>query len=148
MEPKRATATVAMPPDRLFSWLCHIENWPRIFDGLDDVEQLGHRRYRWHVRFAKHDRTVDVAISVDARARRISWKHIGGATFDGTFWVSPVGDTRSKVDLVMHLVPEGFKEGLIDTFAREGTIGWMAERQLQHLKDQVQSGAIRSDERV
>lgn len=144
MEPKRATATVAMEPDALFTWLCNVENWPKVFEGLEHVEQLGYRRYRWRIRFAKHERTVDVVISCDPRGRRVSWRHLTGATFDGTFWVSPVGDTRSKVELVMHLSPQGFREGLVDALAKEGTVGWLADRHLQRLKDQVQSGAIRA----
>jgi len=144
VEPKRATAIVAMEPDALFTWLCNVENWPRIFDGLEQVEQLGYRRYRWQIRFAKHERTVDVAISCDPHARRVSWRHLTGPRFDGTFWVSPFGDARSKVDLVMHLSPEGFREGLVDTLAREGTIGWLADRHLQRLQEQVENGSIRA----
>jgi uncharacterized membrane protein len=144
VERKHATATVAMEPDALFTWLCNVENWPRFFEDLEQVEQLGYHRYRFRIRVANHERTVEVAITSDPHVRRITWKHLTGPVFDGTFWVSPVGETRSKVELALHLAPQGFLEGVIDAIGREGAMGWLAGRQLQRLQEQVKKGAIRA----
>jgi uncharacterized membrane protein len=145
---KRASAHIPMRPDALFEWLCTVENWPRFVDGLDAVEKIGHRRYRWSVRYAKHARTVDVVMSVDAHQHRIAWKHLNGGSFDGTLRVTPLGDTRSQVDLALDIEPEGFVEGVVDAFGTTGTSGWMAQRDLQKLQDLVTSGAISSADKV
>lgn len=144
MSSKRASATVPMRPEALFEWLCTVENWPQFLEGLDAVEKLGHRRYRWSVCFAKHERTVDVVTSVDLRQHRISWKHLSGGSFDGSVRVTAVGDARSQVDLVLDVEPEGFVEGVVDAFGATGTTGWMAHRDVQRLQDLVKAGSISS----
>ncbi|GAB2684477.1 SRPBCC family protein [Thalassiella azotivora] len=142
MSDKRASATVPMAPDELFSRLCEVESWPAFLEGLDEVERTGHRRYRWRVRFAKHTREVDVVVSVDPKVRRVSWKHQHGAAFDGSLRVVPHGDRRSDVELVLDVEPEGLVEGVVDAFGAKGTSGWRAERDVQRLRDLVASGEL------
>lgn len=139
---KRASAVVAMRPDALYEWLCQCENWPRFLEGLDSIEKIGHRRYRWSIRFAKHARTVDVVMSQDPHQRRIAWKHLHGGRFDGTVRLTPVGDSRTQVDLVIDVQPQGFVEGVVDAVGAQGTTGWMAQRDIQRLQDLVNSGTI------
>ena len=65
MNPHRASVTVPLPQAELFAWLCSVENWPRFLEGLEGVEPLGYRRYRWSVHYAGRRRTTDVVVSVD-----------------------------------------------------------------------------------
>lgn len=148
MSAKRASATVPMATEDLFAWLCHVENWPRFMAELDEVEPLGHRRYRWSVRFAKHAREVDVVLSVDPHQHRIAWKHLHGAPFDGTIRLTPVSESRCRVDLQFDVEPQGFVEGVIDAFGSAGAGGWTAQRDLQRLCDLAHERSIGAADRV
>lgn len=144
MNSKRANVTIPMPVEDLFARLCHIETWPSFFEDLESVQPLGHRRYRWKVRYARHERDIDVVTSVDSKLHRIAWKHLVRPAFDGIMRLSAVSDTRTLVDLTLDIEPSGFVEGVIETFGPQGHSGWMAKRDLQRLHDLATSGQLAS----
>jgi uncharacterized membrane protein len=139
---KRASVTIPMPVDDLFARLCHVEAWPSFFEDLESVQPLGHRRYRWKVHYARHEREVDVVFSIDPRLHRIAWKHLTGPAFDGVMRLTPVGAARTLVDLTLDIEPSGFVEGVIETFGPQGHTGWAAQRDMQRLRDLASSGQL------
>lgn len=141
MNPHRASVTVPLPQAELFAWLCSVENWPKFLEGLEGVEPLGYRRYRWSVHYAGRRRTTDVVVSVDARQHRLSWRHLHRPAFDGTLRLTALSLTRTQVELVLDIEPTGLVEGLVESV---GMTGWMAQRDLQRLRDLVVEGDLRS----
>lgn len=133
---QRASVAVPAPADELYAWLREVENWPQFLEGLDAVESLGYRRYRWRITYAGRSETCDVVVTPDAEERRISWRHLAGKPFDGTLRMTPLSADRTRVDLVIDIKPVGLAQGIAD-FTHH--TGWMAERDVQRLRDVVES---------
>ena len=136
-------ARLAVPAgiEELYDWLRHVENWPRFMEGLEAVEPLGYRRYRWTVSYARRTSTCDVTVSMDPQAHRIAWRHHAGTAFDGVLRLFPVSPQRTEVDIFLTIKPSGLIEGVVD-FSGRG--GWLAERDLQRLRELVAHGGLRS----
>lgn len=136
-------ARLAVPAqvDELYDWLRHVEDWPRFLEGLEAVEPLGYHRYRWTITYAGRTSTCDVTVSLDPHDHRISWKHHAGAPFDGVMRLFPVSDRRTEVDLFVNIKPQGLIDGVLD-FSGRG--GWLAERDLQRLREVVAHGGLAS----
>jgi uncharacterized membrane protein len=140
-----ASRNVSADIDELYSWLSRVDHWPQFLEGLDSVEPLGYRRYRWTVTYARRTRTCDVVVSLDPLEHRIAWKHLNGAAFDGTIRLTPVRSGCTKVDLTLRIEPAGFLDGIVDS---TGTTGWLAEHDLRQLGQLVADGVLRGvDER-
>lgn len=140
----RASIAVPAPADELYGWLHDVEHWPQFLEGLDAVESLGYNRYRWHVTYARRSDTCDVVVTADPKERRFSWRHLAGKPFDGTIRLTPLGGERTQVDLSVDIKPVGLIDGIVE-FTGHG--GWMAERDLQRLRDVVVAGdVLRRDE--
>ena len=138
-----ASRNLSADIDELYDWLRDVEHWPQFLEGLRSVEPLGYRRYRWTVTYAGRTRTVDVVVSLDARDKRLAWKHLNGAAFDGTIWLAPVRPRYTKVDLTLRMEPASFVEGIIDS---TGATGWLAEHDLRQLSQLVADGVLRAGE--
>ena len=136
-------ARLAVPAqvDELYDWLRHVEDWPMFLEGLEAVEPLGYHRYRWVITYAGRTSTCDVTVSFDPHDHRISWKHHAGAPFDGVMRLFPVSDHRTEVDLFVNIKPQGLIDGVLD-FSGRG--GWLAERDLQRLREVVAHGELAS----
>ena len=134
-----ARLAVPAPIDELYDWLRHVENWPRFLDGLEAVEPLGYRRYRWAVTYAGRTSTCDVTVSVDPHEHRISWRHHAGAPFDGVLRLIRVSEHRTEVDLFLSIKPTGLIDGLAELAGRGG---WLATRDLQRLRELVAHGGL------
>lgn len=136
-------ARLAVPAglDELYDWLRHVENWPQFLEGLDAVEPLGYRRYRWTITYGRHTSTCDVTLSMDPHEHRIAWKHHAGAPFDGVMRLFPVSEHRTEVDLFVNIKPQGLIDGVLDFTGRGG---WLAERDLQRLREVVAHGGLGS----
>lgn len=137
----RASLLVPVGIEDLYAWLHEVENWPRFLEGLDAVEQVGYRRYRWTITYAGRTSTCDVAVSMDPREHRISWKHLAGAPFDGIIRLAPAGESRTQVDLAVNIKPTGLIDGVLE-FTGRGR--WLAERDLQRLREVVTHGELQS----
>lgn len=140
MNRHRASVVVPAPLDELYEWLHEVEHWPQFLDGLEAVETLGYRRYRWTVRYAGRSETCDVVLSIDPGEHRYTWRHLAGAPFDGTIRLTAVGESRTKVDLDMHIKPSGLIDGIVEF---TGRAGWEVQHDLQRLRDLVAGGALR-----
>lgn len=139
----RARLVVPIGVDDLYSWLHDVANWPQFLEGLEAVEPLGYHRYRWQVTFGRRPGTCDVVVSVDPQEHRFSWRHLAGTPFDGTIRLTPVTEDRTQVDLVVDVKPLDLLDGVVDLGGRDD---WMAERDLQRLRDVVAArGALRRD---
>ena len=138
-------ARLAVPAriDELYDWLRHVENWPRWLEGLEAVEPLGYRRYRWTITYARRTSTCDVTVSMDPREHRISWRHLTGTPFDGVLRLFPVSEHRTEVDIFLDIKPGGLIDGVVD-FSGRG--GWLAERDLQRLRELVAHGELRTSQ--
>jgi uncharacterized membrane protein len=139
----RHRASVAMPigVEELYAWVREVRHWPQFLDGLVSVEPLGFRRYRWTVTYAGRSRTCDVVASMDPHEHRIAWRRQHRPAFDGTIRLTPVGDARTRVDLMIQIEPAGFLDGFVDS---TGMTGWMAEHDLQRLRRLVLDGALQN----
>lgn len=138
---QRASLVVPAAPDDLYAWLHDVENWTRFLEGLEAVEQIGYRRYRWTITYAGRTTTCDVAVTMDARDRRFAWRHLAGAPFDGVLRLTPAGEGRTKVDLHVDIKPSGLLDGVVE-FTGRGR--WLAELDLQRLRELVHSGAMQA----
>lgn len=136
----RASMVINADVDELFEWLCQVEHWTQFIEGLDSVESLGFRRYRWQATYAGRVRTCDMAVSLDPREHRFAWRHQHGPAFDGTLRLTAVGDRRTRVDMSLHVEPTGILDGFIGT---TNLTGWMVEHDLHRLRELVRDGALR-----
>lgn len=136
-------ARLAVPAqvDELYDWLRHVENWPMFLEGLEAVEPLAYHRYRWTVTYARRTSTCDVTVSTDPHEHRISWKHHAGTPFDGVIRLFPLSEHRTEVDLFLTIKPSGLIDGVVDFTGRGG---WLAERDLQRLRELVAHGGLAS----
>ena len=141
---QRASVTVPVPADELFSWLRDVGSWPDLLQGLAGVDDLGYHRYRWTVVFGGEPETCDVVITADPVARRISWKHLRGRPFDGSFRLTPQ-DGRTVVELSIDVKPVGLAEGIAD-FTNHGSA--MAETDARRLYDAVEAWAALRHQRA
>src|SRR5690349_13816157 len=141
MQVIRHRASVAMPAsvDQLFNWLKDVGHWPDFLEGLDGVEALGFRRYRFAVNYAGHARSCDVVVSVDQRDQRVAWKHLQGPAFAGTVRLCPLTPERTRVDLLLDIAPVGLIDGFVEN---SGMTDAMAARDLQRLRRLVLDGAV------
>jgi uncharacterized membrane protein len=137
----RGSVVVPAPIGEVYDWLHDVANWTRFLEGLETVEPLGYRRYRWTITYARRTLPCDVVVSIDPKEHRFAWKHQAGAPFDGTIRLTAVGEARTKVDLDTHIKPTGLLDGIVEF---TGRAGWEVERDLQRLRDVVASGALSS----
>jgi uncharacterized membrane protein len=137
----RHRASVAMPAsvEALFGWLKDVGRWPDFLEGLDAVEEVGFRRYRFAVNYAGRTRSCDVAVSIDPRDGRVAWKHLHGPAFDGTLRLRPLTPERTRVDLLIDIEPVGLLDGFVES---SGMTDVMATRDLQRLRRLVLDGVV------
>lgn len=127
-----ASLTFGVDAERVLDVIEHAERLPEVLDGLERATPLGHRRWRWSVRYCGRGRDVDVVTTVDRKAGRVAWKALHKPTFDGEFRVTPLGETMCRVTLQLDIQPSGFVESFAEM---TGLTGWMVERDLQRLAD-------------
>jgi uncharacterized membrane protein len=136
MHRNSAQMVIPAPVDVLYAWLLDVENWPDFMDGLDAVEPLSYRRYRWSVAQGARRQQVDVVLSADPRQHRVSWCRTSRSSPDGTFRLEPAGDGRTRVELTLDVRPVDLVESVLTD--PHGA----AERDLQALAALVRAGRL------
>jgi uncharacterized membrane protein len=131
-----AQTVVPAPADALYAWLLDVDRWPEFMDGLEAVEPLSYRRYRWSVAHGARRQSVDVVLGADPRRRRISWCRTSRSSPDGVFLLEPVADGRTRVDLTIDVRPADLVESVLTAPAGA------AERDLQALAALVRAGRL------
>ena len=103
---------VEAPLRAVYNQWTQFEEFPRFMDGIKSVRQLDDTHLRWQANIGGRDVEWDAEIIDQTPDRRIVWRSTSGARNGGKVEFEAVGETRTRVLVVMEYDPDGAIEHL------------------------------------
>jgi uncharacterized membrane protein len=110
----RATAEVNRPLSTVYNQWTHFEEFPRFMEGVEMVRQLDDVTLEWRASIGGIDREWRAKIVEQKPDEAIAWISTDGTRNHGRVTFEPVGASKTRVELVMDLEPEGVAESVGD----------------------------------
>ena len=138
---------VDRPLRTVYNQWTQFESFPAFMAGVQEVRQIDDTHVHWRAEVWGKEVEWDAEITEQEPDKRISWKSISGAHNAGTVRFEPLGDSRTRIRLVMAYEPEGAVENVGDALG-------LFERQVQTSVEQfkefiesrgMETGAWRGD---
>ncbi|MFJ6748766.1 MULTISPECIES: SRPBCC family protein [unclassified Streptomyces] len=108
MSTVKETVEVEVPVHTAYNQWTQFEEFPEFMEGVEEIRQLDDRRNHWTTKIGGVRREFDTEIVDQLPDERIAWRTTGGDTQQmGMVSFQRVNDTRTRVDLVMDVEPNG-----------------------------------------
>ena len=112
MERIEKEVEVEAPLRAVYTQWTQFEEFPRFMEGIKSVRQLDDTHLRWQADIGGKDVEWEAEIIDQTPDRRIVWRSTSGARNGGKIEFEAIGDTRTRVVVVMEYDPEGPVEHL------------------------------------
>ncbi|MEU6082604.1 SRPBCC family protein [Streptomyces sp. NPDC047108] len=107
----RESVQVEVPVRTAYDQWTQFEEFPNFMEGVERVTQIDASRSRWTTKIAGVQREFDTEIIDQLPDERIAWRTTGGDVRQrGLVTFQPLDETRTRVDLVMDVEPEGITD--------------------------------------
>jgi uncharacterized membrane protein len=103
---------VEAPLRAVYNQWTQFEEFPRFMEGIKSVRQLDDTHLRWQANIGGRDVEWDAEIIDQTPDRRIVWRSTSGAKNGGKVEFEAIGETRTRLLIVMEYDPEGAIEHL------------------------------------
>ncbi|MGW0995596.1 SRPBCC family protein [Streptomyces sp. NPDC002520] len=111
----RESVEVDVPIRTAYNQWTQFEEFPRFMEGVETVEQLDDLHNHWTITMGGLRRDFDTEIVDQLPDDRITWRSISGDTRQrGSVRFQSLGDTRTRVELVMNIEPADPAETVAD----------------------------------
>lgn len=109
MQQVRKSIDVDVPIRTAYNQWTQFEEFPRFMRGVLSVRQMDDTHLRWNTRWwGGVDANWDAEIEEQTPDSRIAWKSVTGTPNAGEVTFEPLGDSRTRVNLVISYSPQGF----------------------------------------
>jgi uncharacterized membrane protein len=105
---------VDVPVSTAYNQWTQFESFPMFMEGVERVVQLDDATLEWTASIAGQARHWRARITDQAPDQRIAWASTSGARNDGMVAFEPLGPSRTRIDLVVDVEPEGPAEKVGD----------------------------------
>lgn len=130
------TIEVDVPVSTAYNQWTQFESFPEFMGGITSVTQLGDQRLHWVAEIAGVKREWDARIVDQVPDSVVSWVATEGATNAGAVRFTPLGATRTLVQLELEYEPEGVVEAAGDKL---GIVEKRTEADLEKFKKFIES---------
>jgi uncharacterized membrane protein len=121
MSTVKETVEVEVPVSTAYNQWTQFEEFPNFMEGVEEITQLDDRHNHWTTKIGGVRREFDTEIVDQLPDERIAWRTVSGDTKQrGMVSFQRLGDTHTRVELVMDVEPGGMAEktgdmtGMID----------------------------------
>jgi len=130
---------VDVPVRTAYNQWTQFEEFPRFMDGVEEVTQLDDTRLHWVANIAGQRREWYAKITEQIPDQRIAWRSEEGKMNGGTVTFEPMGENRTRVNLMMEYEPEGFTENVGDAL---GFVSRQVDGDLDRFKEFIESRGV------
>jgi len=95
------------------------EEFPRFMEGVEAVEQLDDKRVHWRAKVAGKVEEWDAEITEQVPDKIIAWRSTSGARNEGIVRFTPLGESKTKIELEMHWEPKDVTERIGDVLGAD-----------------------------
>ncbi len=115
------------------------EEFPQFMDGVQEVRQLEDDRLFWRAEIAGKTTEWEAEIYEQIPDRRIAWRSTSGAPNAGAVNFEPLGENRTRVQLVLDYQPIGAVEKVGDAL---GLVSGRVEGDLRRFKSFIEGRGV------
>jgi uncharacterized membrane protein len=133
------TVEVDRPLRTVYNQWTQFESFPAFMAGVQEVRQIDDAHVRWRAEIWGKVVEWDAEITEQEPDKRISWKSVSGAHNAGTVRFEPVGESRTRVRLVMAYQPEGAVESAGDAL---GLFEQQVKTSVEQFKNFIESRGV------
>jgi uncharacterized membrane protein len=130
---------VDRPLRTVYNQWTQFESFPAFMAGVQEVRQIDDAHVHWRAEVWGKEVEWDAEITEQEPDKRISWKSISGAPNAGTVRFEPLGDSRTRVRLVMAYEPEGAVENIGDAL---GLFEQQVQTSVEQFKKFIESRGV------
>ena len=130
---------VNVPLHAAYNQWTQFEDFPRFMEGVEQVRQIDDTTLEWRARIAGVETSWRTRIVDQVPDQRISWVSTSGARNDGTVTFSSLGASRTRVNLVVEVEPEGSIETAGTAL---GLVGGRIEGDLERFRDFIEARGV------
>jgi uncharacterized membrane protein len=139
MSTKEETVDVAVPVRTAYDQWTQFESFPNFMSGVDSITQLDDKRNHWVTSIAGVEREFDTEIVDQVPDQRIAWQSVDGTSHRGVVSFDRLGESLTKVTVLMDFEPEGIVEQAGDKL---GIVGHQVKADLQRFKEFIESRGV------
>ncbi len=136
MSTQEATVEVAVPVRTAYDQWTQFESFPHFMSGVDSITQLDDKRNHWVTSIAGVTREFDTEIVDQVPDQRVAWQSVDGASHRGVVTFDRLGESLTKVSVLMDFEPEGLVEQVGDKI---GVVGHQVTGDLNRFKEFIES---------
>ena len=147
MSTKERTVEVAVPVRIAYDQWTQFETFPNFMSGVESITQLDDKRNHWVTSVAGVEREFDTEIVDQVPDQRIAWQSVDGVNHRGVVTFDRLGESLTKVTVIMDFEPNGIVEQAGDKL---GVVGHQMTADMQRFKEfierrRAQTGAYRAE---
>jgi len=135
MESIKRSIEVNASVDEVYGYWSRVEEFPLFMKSLQEVRQVGERRFYWRVERDGLPYESVEEISLMIPNHRIAWRNVSGYENSGVVSFEPLGPNVTRVTLELAYTPDS---GWHEPFALEDRI----ERTLEAFRDLVEPSVM------
>lgn len=139
MSTKEETVEVAVPVRTAYDQWTQFESFPNFMSGVDSITQLDDKRNHWVTSIGGVTREFDTEIVDQVPDKRIAWQSVDGTSHRGVVTFDRLGESLTKVTVVMDFEPEGLVERAGDKI---GVVGRQVKGDLERFKEFIESRGV------
>ncbi len=136
MSTKEETVEVAVPVRTAYDQWTQFETFPNFMSGVDSITQVDDKRNHWVTSIAGVTREFDTEIVDQVPDQRVAWQSVDGTSHRGVVTFDRLGESLTKVTVVMDFEPEGLVEQVGDKI---GVVGRQVKGDLERFKEFIES---------
>ena len=136
MSTKEETVEVAVPVRTAYDQWTQFESFPHFMSGVESVTQIDDKRNHWVTSIAGVRREFDTEIVDQVPDQRIAWQSVDGTSHRGVVTFDRLGESLTKVTVMMDFEPEGLVEQVGD---KVGVVDRQVKGDMERFKEFIES---------
>ncbi len=136
METVKESIDVDVPVSTAYNQWTQFEEFPKLMEGVESVEQIDDTHLRWVAEVGGERREWQAEIVEQVPDEKVAWRAVDGNGPNGIVTFEPLGESKTLVTVEMSYEPEGLKETL---GAKIGMDARQVREDLQRFKQVVEA---------
>ena len=130
---------VNAPISIVYNQWTQFEDFPNFMEGVESVTQIDDTHVRWVAEVGRQREEWTAEITEQVPDEGIAWRSTGGVTQSGVVTFEPIGDDRTRVNVVFEYEPQGVMQSV---GSAAGADERRVEADLERFKEFIESRGV------